>query len=29
MTRLADGSLLADVIAADPLAWLGREHVAR
>jgi mannose-6-phosphate isomerase len=29
MTRLADGSLLADVIAADPVAWLGREHVAR
>ena len=29
MTRLADGSLLADVIAADPLAWLGKEHVAR
>jgi mannose-6-phosphate isomerase len=29
MTRLADGSLLADVIAADPAGWLGREHVAR
>jgi mannose-6-phosphate isomerase len=29
MTRLADGSLLADVIAADPVAWLGQEHVAR
>lgn len=29
MTRLADGTLLADVIAADPVAWLGREHVAR
>lgn len=28
-TRLADGALLADVIAADPVAWLGREHVAR
>jgi mannose-6-phosphate isomerase len=28
-TRLAGGSLLADVIAADPVAWLGREHVAR
>lgn len=28
-TRLADGSLLADVIAADPVGWLGREHVAR
>jgi mannose-6-phosphate isomerase len=29
MTRLADGSLLADVIADDPVGWLGREHVAR
>lgn len=29
MTRLDDGALLADVIAADPVAWLGREHVAR
>ena len=29
MTRLADGSLLADLIAADPVAWLGKEHVAR
>lgn len=29
MTRLADGSLLADAIAADPVAWLGAEHVAR
>ena len=29
MTRLADGTLLADVIAADPVAWLGAEHVAR
>src|SRR5215831_16470075 len=28
-TRLPDGSLLADVIAADPVGWLGREHVAR
>jgi mannose-6-phosphate isomerase len=28
-TRLADGSLLADAIAADPVGWLGREHVAR
>ena len=28
-TRLADGSLLADAIAADPAGWLGREHVAR
>ena len=29
MTRLPDGTLLADVIAADPVAWLGKEHVAR
>jgi mannose-6-phosphate isomerase len=29
MTRLADGSLLAEVIAADPVGWLGSEHVAR
>jgi mannose-6-phosphate isomerase len=29
MTRLADGSLLADLIADDPVAWLGKEHVAR
>jgi mannose-6-phosphate isomerase len=29
MTRLANGSLLADVIAADPVSWLGAEHVAR
>jgi len=29
MTRLADGSLLADLIAADPVEWLGGEHVAR
>lgn len=29
MTRLADGTLLADAIAADPAGWLGREHVAR
>jgi mannose-6-phosphate isomerase len=29
MTRLPDGTLLADVIAADPVAWLGAEHVAR
>jgi mannose-6-phosphate isomerase len=28
-TRLADGSLLADAIAADPAGWLGQEHVAR
>ncbi len=29
MTRLADGTLLADLIGADPVAWLGMEHVAR
>jgi mannose-6-phosphate isomerase len=29
MTRLADGSLLADVIEDDPVGWLGWEHVAR
>ena len=29
MTRLADGTLLADAIAADPLGWLGTEHVSR
>lgn len=29
MTRLADGTLLADAITADPLGWLGAEHVAR
>lgn len=29
MTRLDDGTLLADVIAADPVTWLGSEHVAR
>jgi mannose-6-phosphate isomerase len=26
--RLADGSLLADAVAADPVGFLGREHVA-
>src|SRR5271156_3775154 len=29
MTRLPDGSLLAEAVAADPEAWLGAEHVAR
>lgn len=29
ITRLPDGTLLTDAIAADPVAWLGREHVAR
>jgi mannose-6-phosphate isomerase len=29
LSRLADGQLLRDVIAADPEAWLGPDHVAR
>jgi mannose-6-phosphate isomerase len=29
MTRLPDGSLLAEAVAADPQAWLGTDHVAR
>lgn len=29
ITRLPDGTLLADAITADPVPWLGREHVAR
>ncbi len=29
MTRLPDGTLLADAIASNPVAWLGAEHVAR
>jgi mannose-6-phosphate isomerase len=29
ITRLPDGTLLSDAITADPVAWLGREHVAR
>ncbi len=29
MTRLADGTLLRDAVAADPVGWLGAEHVAR
>ena len=29
MTRLPDGSLLAEAVAADPEAWLGAGHVAR
>jgi mannose-6-phosphate isomerase len=29
LSRLQDGSLIKDAIAADPEAWLGREHVAR
>lgn len=29
LSRLADGTLLRDAIAADPVAWLGEAHVAR
>ena len=29
MTRLPDGALLAEAVAADPEAWLGAGHVAR
>lgn len=29
LSRLADGTLLRDAVAADPDAYLGREHVAR
>lgn len=29
LSRLGDGRLLRDAIAADPIAWLGEEHVAR
>ncbi len=29
LTRLADGRLLAERIAADPVGWLGAAHVAR
>jgi mannose-6-phosphate isomerase len=29
LSRLADGTLVRDAIAADPEAWLGAEHVAR
>jgi mannose-6-phosphate isomerase len=28
-TRLPDGRLLVDALAADPVTWLGPEHVAR
>ena len=28
LSRLADGRLLRDAIAADPVAWLGERHVA-
>jgi mannose-6-phosphate isomerase len=29
LSRLGDGTLVRDAIAADPETWLGREHVAR
>jgi mannose-6-phosphate isomerase len=29
LSRLADGALLRDAIAADPAAWLGPDHAAR
>jgi mannose-6-phosphate isomerase len=29
LSRLPDGSLLRDRVCADPLAWLGPEHLAR
>jgi mannose-6-phosphate isomerase len=29
LSRLADGRLLRDVVAGDPVGWLGDEHVAR
>lgn len=29
LSRLADGRLLRDAIAADPVSWLGPRHVAR
>jgi len=29
LTTLPDGTLLRDALAADPVAWLGDEHVAR
>ena len=29
MTRLPDGSLLAEAVAADPEGWLGPDHVAK
>jgi mannose-6-phosphate isomerase len=28
LTRLADGGLLRDALAADPVGWLGADHVA-
>ncbi len=29
MTRLPDGTLLAEAVASDPKGWLGADHVAR
>jgi mannose-6-phosphate isomerase len=29
LSRLADGRLLRDAVAGDPIAWLGEEHIAR
>ncbi len=29
LSRLADGTLVRDAVAADPHAWLGPQHVAR
>jgi mannose-6-phosphate isomerase len=29
LTRLPDGTLLADAVRADPIGWLGADHVAR
>ena len=29
LTELPDGRMLADEVAADPVYWLGRDHVAR
>lgn len=29
LTRLPDGTLLADAILAEPIAWLGEDHVAQ
>lgn len=29
LSRLADGRLLRDAVAEDPIGWLGEEHVAR
>jgi mannose-6-phosphate isomerase len=29
LSRLPDGTLLRDAVAADPVSWLGREHVER